>query len=162
MASRVARGSSDYPLLSGGDTNLNSLFIERAHALVKPRGMVGLLVPSGIASDQSSAGFFRKITDERRLSSVIDFFNKRADGTLFFPDVYYRFKFCAYVAAGSIITENVPADALAIARGRQANKPGWAAERRAEQKRAAANAKSPKRAAKPRCAAAAASVCSMM
>jgi bifunctional UDP-N-acetylglucosamine pyrophosphorylase/glucosamine-1-phosphate N-acetyltransferase len=56
----------------------------------------------------------------------------------------------AYVAAGSIITENVPADALAIARGRQANKPGWAAARRAEQKRAAANAKSPKRAGKSR------------
>ena len=36
----------------------------------------------------------------------------------------------AYVAAGSIITENVPADALAIARGRQVNKPGWAAARR--------------------------------
>src|SRR5271163_703730 len=30
----------------------------------------------------------------------------------------------AYVAAGSTITENVPADALAIARGRQVNKPG--------------------------------------
>ena len=54
----------------------------------------------------------------------------------------------AYVAAGSIITENVPADALAIARGRQANKPGWAAARRAEQKRVAANAKSPKRSGK--------------
>jgi bifunctional UDP-N-acetylglucosamine pyrophosphorylase / glucosamine-1-phosphate N-acetyltransferase len=38
----------------------------------------------------------------------------------------------AYVAAGSTITENVPADALAIARGRQANKPGWAAARRKE------------------------------
>jgi bifunctional UDP-N-acetylglucosamine pyrophosphorylase / glucosamine-1-phosphate N-acetyltransferase len=38
----------------------------------------------------------------------------------------------AYVAAGSIITENVPADALAIARGRQVNKPGWAAARRRE------------------------------
>jgi bifunctional UDP-N-acetylglucosamine pyrophosphorylase/glucosamine-1-phosphate N-acetyltransferase len=37
----------------------------------------------------------------------------------------------AYVAAGSTITENVPADALAIARGRQINKPGWAAARRA-------------------------------
>jgi len=36
----------------------------------------------------------------------------------------------AYIAAGSIITENVPADALAIARGRQVNKPGWAATRR--------------------------------
>ncbi len=36
----------------------------------------------------------------------------------------------AYVGAGSIITEDVPADALALARGRQVNKPGWAAERR--------------------------------
>ena len=38
----------------------------------------------------------------------------------------------AYVAAGSTITDNVPADALAIARGRQANKPGWAAKKRRE------------------------------
>lgn len=38
----------------------------------------------------------------------------------------------AYVAAGSTVTENVPQDALAIARGRQANKPGWAAKRRRE------------------------------
>ena len=43
----------------------------------------------------------------------------------------------AYIAAGSIITENVPADALAIARGRQVNKPGWAVKRRASLKRAA-------------------------
>jgi bifunctional UDP-N-acetylglucosamine pyrophosphorylase/glucosamine-1-phosphate N-acetyltransferase len=32
----------------------------------------------------------------------------------------------AYVAAGSTITENVPADSLAIARSRQVNKDGWA------------------------------------
>jgi hypothetical protein len=99
-ASRLARTGRDYPFLSAGDTNLNSLFIERAHALVKPSGIVGLLVPSGIASDQSSAPFFRKMTEERRLAFLIDFFNKRTDGTLFFPDVYYRFKFCAYVAGG--------------------------------------------------------------
>jgi bifunctional UDP-N-acetylglucosamine pyrophosphorylase/glucosamine-1-phosphate N-acetyltransferase len=43
----------------------------------------------------------------------------------------------AYVAAGSTITENVPADALAIARGRQSIKPGWAARRRRELGRAA-------------------------
>ena len=36
----------------------------------------------------------------------------------------------AYVAAGSCITDAVPDDALAIARGRQANKPGWATKRR--------------------------------
>jgi len=38
----------------------------------------------------------------------------------------------AYVAAGSAITENVPADALGIARGRQSNKKGWAAKKRHE------------------------------
>jgi bifunctional UDP-N-acetylglucosamine pyrophosphorylase/glucosamine-1-phosphate N-acetyltransferase len=38
----------------------------------------------------------------------------------------------AYIAAGSAITENVPADALGIARGRQSNKKGWAARKRRE------------------------------
>jgi bifunctional UDP-N-acetylglucosamine pyrophosphorylase/glucosamine-1-phosphate N-acetyltransferase len=38
----------------------------------------------------------------------------------------------AYVAAGSTITENVPADALGIARARQVTKPGWAVERRSK------------------------------
>jgi hypothetical protein len=62
--------------------------------------MVGLLVPSGIASDQSSAAFFRKVTGGKQVRAIIDFFNRRYDGSLFFPDVYYRFKFCAYVAGG--------------------------------------------------------------
>ncbi len=35
----------------------------------------------------------------------------------------------AYVAAGSTVTHNVPADALAIARSRQENKPDWARHR---------------------------------
>ena len=42
----------------------------------------------------------------------------------------------AYVAAGSIITEDVPADSLGIARGRQVNKIGWAKAKRAEVARA--------------------------
>ena len=37
----------------------------------------------------------------------------------------------AYVAAGSVITEPVPADALALGRARQSVKEGWAAKRRA-------------------------------
>ena len=36
----------------------------------------------------------------------------------------------AYVAAGSSITEDVPADSLAIARGKQVNKPGWVSKRK--------------------------------
>jgi len=58
---RIARKSGHFPLLSRGDINLYSLFVERAHALVKPGGMVGLLTPSGIASDLSASEFFRKV-----------------------------------------------------------------------------------------------------
>ena len=49
----------------------------------------------------------------------------------------------AYIAAGSTITDNVPAEALAIARGRQVNKPGWAAKKRRELAAAANPKKSP-------------------
>ncbi len=38
----------------------------------------------------------------------------------------------AYVGAGSSITDDVAPDALAIARGRQSTKPGWASARRAQ------------------------------
>ena len=38
----------------------------------------------------------------------------------------------AYIGAGSCITKDVPADALAVARGRQVTKEGWAAARRAQ------------------------------
>jgi bifunctional UDP-N-acetylglucosamine pyrophosphorylase/glucosamine-1-phosphate N-acetyltransferase len=43
----------------------------------------------------------------------------------------------AYVGAASCITEDVPADALAVARGPQVNKAGWAKQRREKLKRKA-------------------------
>ncbi len=48
----------------------------------------------------------------------------------------------AYIGAGSVITENVPPDALGLARGRQVNKPGWAAASRRELAAGAKPAKS--------------------
>jgi bifunctional UDP-N-acetylglucosamine pyrophosphorylase / glucosamine-1-phosphate N-acetyltransferase len=53
----------------------------------------------------------------------------------------------AYVAAGSTITENVPTDALGIARGRQVNKPRWAVKKR---RQLAAAGKTNKPSKKPR------------
>jgi bifunctional UDP-N-acetylglucosamine pyrophosphorylase/glucosamine-1-phosphate N-acetyltransferase len=38
----------------------------------------------------------------------------------------------AYVGSGSVITQDVPDDALAVGRGRQVTKPGWAARTRAK------------------------------
>ncbi|UCI08026.1 Eco57I restriction-modification methylase domain-containing protein [Mesorhizobium sp. B1-1-8] len=100
---RVARGSGHYPLLSRGDINLYSLFVERSHALAKPTGMIGLLVPSGIASDLSASAFFRKIATHGHLKALYDFENRRPRYGLepFFPDVDSRFKFCALVTSPS-------------------------------------------------------------
>jgi bifunctional UDP-N-acetylglucosamine pyrophosphorylase/glucosamine-1-phosphate N-acetyltransferase len=58
----------------------------------------------------------------------------------------------AYVAAGSTVTDDVPRDALAVGRGRQVNKPGWARTRR--QKLAAAKAQKDERAVSVRLGAA--------
>lgn len=87
---RMARASGHYPLLSRGDINLYSLFVERAHALVRPNGMVGLLTPSGIASDLSASAFFREVAVGGHLKALYDFENKK----VFFPDVHASFKFC--------------------------------------------------------------------
>ena len=91
---RMARTCGDYPLLSRGDVNLYSLFVERAMSLVKPDGVIGLLVPSGIASDKTAAPFFRSVATEGRLRALYDFENKK----VFFPDVHASFKFCIFVA----------------------------------------------------------------
>lgn len=99
-AARMARTSGLYESLNKGKLNLFKLFVERAHSLLNNWGVVGLLIPSGIASDHSSSEFFSSMLSSSRLRCVIDFFNKRYDGSLFFPDVYYRFKFSVYVAAG--------------------------------------------------------------
>lgn len=92
---RMARDGGDYPLLSGGDVNLYSLFVERALALVKPKGVVGLLTPSGIASDKTASAFFKAVATGGRLKALYDFENKK----VFFPDVHASFKFCVMVVS---------------------------------------------------------------
>lgn len=100
-ATRMARSGGDYPLLSGGDLNIYSLFVERAMTLVKRDGMVGLLTPSGIASDKTASVFFKGVATQGRLKALYDFENGRqgTDSAPFFADVHRSFKFCVFVAS---------------------------------------------------------------
>jgi hypothetical protein len=97
-AARIARSCGDYPLLSFGDINLYSLFVERATRIVKPGGVVGLLTPSGIAADKGAARFFRSIATTGRLAALFDFENKK----VFFQDIHASFKFCVLVFGGTL------------------------------------------------------------
>jgi hypothetical protein len=58
---------------------------------------VGLLTPSGIASDKTASVFFKGVATEGRLKALYDFENKK----VFFPAVHASFKFCVFVASPS-------------------------------------------------------------
>ena len=92
---RMARTVGDYPMLSGGDVNIYSLFVERAMALLNDDGIIGMLTPSGIASDKTTSMFFKEIAESSRLKALYDFENKKQ----FFPDIHSSFKFCAFIAS---------------------------------------------------------------
>lgn len=100
-AARIARSGGVYSKLNTGKLNIFKLFVERAGQLCKSDGMVGLLVPSGIASDLSAAPFFRGIATCGHLKAFLDFENRRTRYGLapFFPDVDTRFKFAALIAS---------------------------------------------------------------
>ena len=91
-----ARGSGRYPLTGKGDVNLYMLFAELARTLVAPDGLVGLLVPSGIATDDTTKEFFSDLMEAKRLVSLYDFENKAAISRTCIG----RFKFTALVFGG--------------------------------------------------------------
>ena len=94
--SQMIRSGGDYPLLSGGDINLYSLFVERSMNLIKPDGFVGLLTPSGIYADKTAARFFQSVSTNGRLGGLFDFENRK----VFFKDVHSSFKFCVLIFGG--------------------------------------------------------------
>ncbi len=80
-----------YPLSGVGDVNLYALFSELFLDLREPKnGRAGLIVPSGIATDDSTKDFFGAISRKGLLVSLYDFENRNA----IFPDVHRSYKFC--------------------------------------------------------------------
>jgi len=91
------RACDRFPLTAKGDINTYMLFAELARRIVAPNGRVGLLVPSGIATDNTTKEFFGELMQSHALISLHDFENKAP----FFPDVHRSFKFCTLVFGGS-------------------------------------------------------------
>jgi hypothetical protein len=90
------RSSDRFPLTGKGDVNTYALFAEQARRIVAPTGRVGLLVPSGIATDHTTKEFFTELVESQTLRRLYDFENKEAC----FPDVHRSFKFCTLVYGG--------------------------------------------------------------
>lgn len=79
-----------YPLTGVGDVNTYALFAETIDQVIGRRGCAGFIVPTGIATDDSTKGYFSHIAQGSRLVSLYDFENR--DGI--FPGVHRSYKFC--------------------------------------------------------------------
>ncbi|MDR3220473.1 MAG: N-6 DNA methylase [Candidatus Accumulibacter sp.] len=79
-----------YPLTGVGDVNTYALFAETFAQLVQPQGRAGLIVPTGIATDDSTKAFFSAISQSGRLVSLFDFENREG----VFSGVHRSYKFC--------------------------------------------------------------------
>lgn len=96
--SHFARVSGRFPLCGRGDVNTYAIFAELMRSLVSIRGRVGCIVPTGIATDDTTKDFFATLTQKRQLVSLYDFKNR---DELFYDVGHRRFKFCLITIAGT-------------------------------------------------------------
>ncbi len=76
------RLSGRYSLTAKGDANTYRYFAELGRNYLSPRGRMGMVVPSGIATDDSTKQFFQSAVQERQLSALYLFNN-----AVYFKDV---------------------------------------------------------------------------
>ncbi|WP_249645126.1 Eco57I restriction-modification methylase domain-containing protein [Nocardia sputi] len=81
--------SGRYPLTGQGDVNTYSVFAETMRTVVAPTGAAGIITPTGLATDKTTAPFFADTLRANRLLAFYDFEN---EGKIF-RDVDHRVRF---------------------------------------------------------------------
>jgi hypothetical protein len=81
-----------YPLTGTGDVNSYALFAETSLQILHRDGRAGLVLPSGIATDDSTKSFFAFLINTKRLVSLLSFWEIRR----IFPDTDSRDPFCLF------------------------------------------------------------------
>ncbi|WP_312762057.1 Eco57I restriction-modification methylase domain-containing protein [Stutzerimonas balearica] len=89
-ANNFYRESGRFPLTAVGKLNTYPLFAETILQIHADSGRAGFIVPTGIATDDSTKAYFGHITQNRRLVSLYDIENREA----VFPSVHRSYKFC--------------------------------------------------------------------
>ena len=72
----VVQASKGYRLHTTGHPNSYQLFLERSLQLVKRGGRIGLILPSGIATDHGSASLRRRLLERTSIDTWIGFDNR--------------------------------------------------------------------------------------
>ncbi|WP_370012873.1 DNA methyltransferase [Nocardiopsis sp. LDBS0036] len=99
--SHFLRISGRYPMTGRGDINTYAVFSEADRTLVGPRGRMGVIVPTGIATDATTQYFFKDLVQRGSIAALYDFENAAP----LFPGVHRSFKFCILSLAGRDMRE---------------------------------------------------------
>ncbi len=94
--SHFVRHSDCYPLCGRGRINTYAVFAENMRRIVSPTGRVGCIVPSGIATDDTTKQFFKDLMETHTLTSIYSFENEE----FIFPAVHHATKFCLLTILG--------------------------------------------------------------
>jgi hypothetical protein len=89
--------SDKFPLLGKGDINTYMVFTESYQNNISKSGRMGIIVPTGIATDNTTKEFFQEIVKKKKLVSLYDFENSKG----LFSEVHRSFKFCLLTISGS-------------------------------------------------------------
>lgn len=87
--SHFVRQSTRYPLCGKGDVNTYALFAEHNRNVVGPKGRAGFIVPTGIATDDTTKEYFGALVNGQELFRFYSFENEE----FIFPSVHHAFKF---------------------------------------------------------------------
>ena len=116
-ASRRAEGESHwirlsgrYPLCGKGDVNTYAIFAEHNRFSLAPRGRAGFVVPTGLATDDTTKEYFTELVSKRELSRFFSFENEE----FVFAGVHHAFKFALLAISRS--GEEKAADLVFFAR----------------------------------------------
>ena len=91
------RESGRFPLTAVGKLNTYPLFAETILQIHARDGRAGFIVPTGIATDDSTKAYFGHITQSKQLVSLYDIENREA----VFPSVHRSYKFCLLTLGAS-------------------------------------------------------------
>ncbi|MEH2103220.1 MAG: DNA methyltransferase [Nostoc sp.] len=96
---KFIRESGRFPLTAVGDINTYAVFAETTRKLISSDGRVGVIVPTGIATDDTCKKFFGDLTQKQALASLYDFENREA----LFTAVHRSYKFSLLAMSGKPI-----------------------------------------------------------
>ncbi|MGH2749584.1 MAG: hypothetical protein ACRDK3_01710 [Actinomycetota bacterium] len=96
-----AANSGRFPLTGRGRVKTDPLFAEGGRTLIARSGRLGMVIPTGIATDATTQYFFKDLVESASLASLFDFENARP----LFAGVHRSYKFCLLTLNGPSIKE---------------------------------------------------------